>query len=375
MRTIDRTIRKLGLGNAAIALSRPFLRPEICEMDTETGRAILEAVYPDKGGSCLRETPLKAGKTETSVDIIMPAYNVAAYLRECLDSVCTQKTSYPFRILAVDDGSTDGTAELLDEYAAADGRIEVLHEKNGGPGRARNRAIERSEAKYLYFADADDRMAPGAIERLVNCAEENGADITEGAYRIIDLNGRTRRTMPHKSGEIKPTKVCFGFPWGKLFRREIFADIKFPEGLWFEDSINAHVIFPRLEQNGGKAFGVEDCVCFYRVNPKGITQGGKTSAKSLDALWAHLSLYRDRKKLGLQDTQGYYEYMLNMMVSAYRRTEFQPEEVKRAMFTMWAAFMEREFAAFRTERKAYRILEDAARRRDYGQYSLFCRLA
>jgi len=375
MRNLSKAARKLGLGGAAIKLSEAFTHEDICAMDTDSAREILSAVYPDQGGSCLREQPLRPVKPGTAVDIIMPAYNVEDYVRACMESALSQGTKYPLHIIAVDDGSADATGQILDEYAAADGRVEVLHEKNSGPGRARNAALARSEAKYIYFIDADDVLAPGIIERLADCAEENGADVVEGAYKIVDLNGRTLKTMPHRSGKLLPTRDCFGFSCGKLFRREVFADIQFPEGLWYEDSVNAHVILPRLEQRGGRAYGVEDCVFSYRVNPKGITQGGKKSAKCLDALWTHLRLYEDRRRLGMENTQSYYEYMLDMLVMSYRRTENQGEEVKRAMFAVWAEFMEKEFGAFQTQRALYKNLEDAVRRRDYGRYSLFCRLA
>ena len=375
MTGLDKAARKLGLGGTAIRLGAAFTREDICAMDADSARKILQEVSPDGGGSCLRERPLGPGKPGVAVDIIMPAYNVEDYVREGMESALRQGTKYPIRIIAVDDGSADSTGRILDEYAAADGRVEVLHEENSGPGRARNAALERSGAKYLYFIDADDVLAPGIIEKLVDCAEENGADIVEGAYKIVDLSGKTRKTMPHGRGKLLPTRDCFGFSCGKLFRRELFSDIQFPEGLWYEDSVNAHVILPRLEQSGGTAYGVEENVFSYRVNPKGITQGGKKSAKCLDALWTHLHLYEDRKRLGLENTQRYYEYMLDMLVMSYRRTENQPENVRRAMFTLWAAFFKTEFGSFGTQRRLYKKLEDAVRRRDYGRYSLFCRLA
>lgn len=115
------------------------------------------------------------GNQAALVDIIIPVYNVEAYLPQCLDSVLTQ--GYPAMSLTlVDDGSTDASGRICDEYAQKDARVRVLHQENQGPSDARNAGLALASGEYVYFLDSDDYIVPGAIETLVRSAEASGAD-------------------------------------------------------------------------------------------------------------------------------------------------------------------------------------------------------
>ena len=99
------------------------------------------------------------------VSVVVPVYNAEPYLRECLDSLLGQ-TLKEIEIIAVDDGSTDGSGQLLAEYAARDKRLKVISLKRSGAAAARNRGIEAARGKWLWFADADDIAAPGLAEKM-----------------------------------------------------------------------------------------------------------------------------------------------------------------------------------------------------------------
>ncbi len=107
--------------------------------------------------------------------VLVPVYNVEAWLRECLDSVCRQSCG-DFELLLVDDGSTDESGAICDEYAAADARIRVFHKENGGLMSARRYAIERACGSYFVFLDSDDRLETTALETLSGAIRETGAD-------------------------------------------------------------------------------------------------------------------------------------------------------------------------------------------------------
>ncbi len=108
--------------------------------------------------------------------IVVPIYNAEAYLQACIESVLTQ-TCGALELLLVDDGSTDGCGEICDAAAKADARVRVLHRQNQGPIAARRAGIMEAGGDYTLFADADDLLMPGALERLRRCIAETGADL------------------------------------------------------------------------------------------------------------------------------------------------------------------------------------------------------
>lgn len=370
-----KVLRKLRLGRSAYALLYPFRGKAADLPGTEAARALLEGLSPDAGGSCLCERRGKGDVRKGELDIIIPAYNAERYLRECMDSVLGQETRYSFRVLAIDDGSTDETGELLDGYAARDSRVHVVHQENRGHSGARNAGLEIADAELIMFLDADDVLFPDAVERLAGAVLNGDAAFSEGAYEVVDTQLQHISDSPHEAGELRDFADCSAYPWGKAYRLRALDGFRFPEGYLYEDSFIYQVLFPYYAQLGKKAVGISSPVVKYRVNPGGISRKSRGSVKSLDSLWITLSLHEDRKKLGLDNTQEYYEYILSMLVLTCRRTEQRDEETKKAIFVMWCDFLGREFEGFSAADPFLRRFERAVRDRDYPAYALFCRLA
>ncbi len=370
-----KVLRKLKLGKSAYALLYPFRGKAADLPGTEAARALLEGLSPDAGGSCLCERWVKGDIRKGELDIIIPAYNAGRYLRECMDSVLGQETRYSFRVLAIDDGSTDATGELLDGYAARDSRVHVVHQENRGHSGARNAGLEIADAELIMFLDSDDVLFPDAVEQLAGAVLNGDAAFSEGAYEVVDTQLQHISDSPHEAGELADFADCSAYPWGKAYRLRALDGFRFPEGYLYEDSFIYQVLFPQYAQLGKKAVGISSPVVKYRVNPGGISRKSRGSVKSLDSLWITLSLHEDRKKLGLESTQEYYEYILSMLVLTYRRTEQRDEETKKAIFVMWCDFLGREFEGFSAVDPFHRRLERAVRDKDYPAYALFCRLA
>lgn len=370
-----KVLRKLKLGKSAYALLYPFRGKAADLPGTEAARAQLEGLSPDAGGSCLCERRGKENVREGELDIIIPAYNAERYLRECMDSVLAQQTRYSFRVLAIDDGSTDETGELLDGYAARDSRVHVVHQENRGHSGARNAGLEMADAELIMFLDSDDVLFPDAVEQLAGAVLNGDAAFSEGAYEVVNTQLQHISDSPHEAGELADFADCSAYPWGKAYRLRALDGFRFPEGYFYEDSFIYQVLFPRYAQLGKKAVGVASPVVKYRVNPGGISRKSRGSVKCLDSLWITLSLHEDRKKLGLENTQEYYEYILSMLMLTYRRTEQRDEETKKAIFVMWLDFLGREFEGFSAVDPFHRRLERAVRNKDYPAYALFCRLA
>ena len=111
------------------------------------------------------------------VSVIIPVYNVEPYLKQCMDSVVGQ-TLKDIEIICVDDGSTDGSLDILREYAAEDNRIQIIEQKNAGAGAARNNGMRHATGKYLSFLDSDDFFEPRMLEKAYDLAEKDQADLS-----------------------------------------------------------------------------------------------------------------------------------------------------------------------------------------------------
>jgi CDP-glycerol glycerophosphotransferase len=171
------------------------------------------------------------------VSVIVPVWNVEPWLRECLHSVVSQTIGLDrLEVIAVDDGSTDGSGHILDEYAARYPAVTVVHEPNsGGPGRPRNVGLDRASGRYVFFLDADDFLGVEALERLVAMAERNASDIVLG--KIVGIGGRKvyravgvfARSVDRADLE----QVYQSSNVLKLFRRSFLerVGLRFPEGI------------------------------------------------------------------------------------------------------------------------------------------------
>lgn len=115
-------------------------------------------------------------ENQALISVIIPVYNVEEYLHKCIDSVLCQ-TYKNFEIILVDDGSTDSSGQICDEYVDKDERISAIHQKNSGPSKTRNTGLENATGKYIYFLDSDDYIESNALELLINTAESTDSDL------------------------------------------------------------------------------------------------------------------------------------------------------------------------------------------------------
>lgn len=171
------------------------------------------------------------------VSVIIPVYNAVDHLPECLQSIADQTIGFAnIEVVAVDDGSTDGSGALLDAWAERHpGRIRVTHQANSGaPGGPRNRAIEMAEGEFLFFADPDDYLGTEALERMVAAAERNDSDVVLGKIKGV---GRKAPVTPFREnvegGDIFSTKAVWTLTAHKIFRRSLVMEhgLRFAEGL------------------------------------------------------------------------------------------------------------------------------------------------
>ncbi|MGW2635511.1 glycosyltransferase family 2 protein [Streptomyces sp. NPDC001348] len=218
--------------------------------------------------------------TQPDVTVIIGAYEAMPYLVECLASVEAQ-TMDPGRIevIAVDDGSTDGTGEYLEEFAARTALpVTVIRQKNsGGPSGPRNVGLGKASGRYVFFLDADDRLGPEALERMVAMADKNGTDVVLG--RVEGVNRTAPKSMWGKTldrTDVFSSNIKFTLSAQKLFRRELLErhGMRFDESLWTgEDALFTMEAYLRAD---GVSV-VADHTCYYLVgrdDGKHVTKSG-----------------------------------------------------------------------------------------------------
>ena len=182
----------------------------------------------------------------TKVSIIVPVYNVEKYLKRCLDSLVNQSLK-DIEIICVNDGSTDDSLDILNEYAKRDERIVVINQENFGQSVARNKGIDVAKGEYLGFVDSDDWVSEDYFEKLYNSAIQNNAEMAVGG--IIRLHRFNRRKFLTFDKEIVTSDINLKFElcdmpeksyvWNKIYKSSKLKEIglKFEEGIVFEDCI------------------------------------------------------------------------------------------------------------------------------------------
>lgn len=210
--------------------------------------------------------------------IIIPVYNVAPYLRECLDSVLSQ-TIEDLEVLAVDDGSTDESGKIIDEYAVKDQRITVLYKGNGGVSSARNAGIDLAQGEFLCFVDGDDIVSPTYLQDLYEAMGD--ADSSMGGFKTFGLPDKPGRIVTPGERKVDTLEenlfrfyniqntLALRYLWNRMFRASIIRNrrIRFQEDIYYKED-GLFVIQYLCQSNG--MVGVTDSVIYnYRRTPNG----------------------------------------------------------------------------------------------------------
>lgn len=223
------------------------------------------------------------------ISVIVPVYKVEAYLGCCIDSILDQ-TYADFELILVDDGSPDNCGAICDEYAAKDSRIVVIHQPNCGVAVARNAALRAASGEYLTFVDSDDWVDPDYLEYLLHAAESADADMAMCGVEKVWVNEGTVQQFPlvdqclsHQEAVslIETSAWYHAMGCSKLWRSQIFEDIRFREGYVHEDE----AVFHRLIGQCSRVMLVSRPMYHYRQLEDSI-MGRKTSIRRTDKLWA-----------------------------------------------------------------------------------------
>lgn len=223
------------------------------------------------------------------VSVVIPVYNVEPYLRECVASVVEQ-TYTNIEIILVDDGSTDSSGTLCDEFALSDSRICVFHKKNGGLSDARNYGILRSHGSLISFIDSDDYVSPDYIMHLYQALVRGKTDIAATSICIF-REGELPKEHKRDMADFHVYDACEALEdmlymrhlepnaFLKIYKRELFDTIQYPVGKLYEDIATT----TKLIDKAGRIAYLDEKDYYYRIRPNSI-QTASFNPKKLDLL-------------------------------------------------------------------------------------------
>ena len=258
------------------------------------------------------------------LSIVIPVYDVESTLDRCLKSVVEQSFA-DYEVILVDDGSTDRSPQLCDEWAGKDPRIKVVHQQNGGLSAARNTGIELSQGDYITFIDSDDYIGEGTLEAVMSRLDDS-IDLIE--YPIWRFYGAPHQSLLQLTDTTYDDTTDYWldgqaydhtYACNKVYRRRLFDDVSFPVGRVFEDAYT----LPRLLRKVRRVATTSAGCYYYCWNAKGITSTaqGNELRQLLDA---HLTA-----QMPMDDR--YYLKLVNIQIDVCELTGDEPRLQPRAV--------------------------------------------
>jgi glycosyltransferase involved in cell wall biosynthesis len=284
------------------------------------------------------------------VSLIVPMYNVEAYLEECLDSLRKQ-TLLDMEILLIDDGSTDRTKQIAERYVLLDSRFAYYRKENGGLSDARNFGIPLAKGDYIAFLDSDDRVAPSLYEKMAEAIGDADVLVSDIRYWFENpeqdfimkgLSDWTAETI-QKQALLSPM-----FAWNKLYRSAWFKEkgLRYPKGLWYEDLPVTTRIFAQSE----KIAYLPECLFDYRQRQGSIM--ASTSDPRLAQIFDILAMVRNNfLEDGLYDTyREELEYLHIEHLRLYGMFRFIRSDNARAYYAKSEEVMKEFFPDWKKNR-------------------------
>ncbi len=262
------------------------------------------------------------------ISVIIPIYNVETYLERCLKSVIGQ--SYQeLEILLIDDGSTDGSGILCDQWAENDPRIKVIHKSNGGLSDARNTGLDHASGEYIVFIDSDDYISSDMVLKLYLALKANNAEMSICNFLCVNEAGlpvAENTDLPINNETVSGLEAVrrivnlnsngwYYIPaWNKLYKKNLFTEIRFPIGKIHEDEFVAHKLLGLC-----KTVACIQDVCYFYVQRTGSIIHSKTSKSYLHASEALL----DRAQFYVDNELNYYASRVYWRAAMFLASSFQ----------------------------------------------------
>ena len=357
-------------------LKRLRCKPDIVQLPHNEAIDRISKEHPDPSGEYeIIQPPLDEA---VDLSIIIPIYNYANLITENINSVLTQKTRFRFEVILVDDGSTDGAADIVRKYSS-NPQVKTIFQQNQGIASARNTGLNHAVGKYIMFVDCDDVVGDNLVEVLLSKAYSDKLDIVMCAHDLVkQRNGEVYAILPN----IYPSLNLLGYtgraiilnyaglPWCKVYKRELFDSVRFYPNYWYEDTIVHALLFTQCEH-----FAYIPVVAYrYRwyENNFSHTQGNSTNPKSIDIYWLMKRILEDYESLpDAQHDERFYT-MLIKHLSAYYYSKISDlnDDIIDSLFSLACDLFEQYGRRKYKVPYMLRVTEKALRNRDIALWKL-----
>lgn len=320
------------------------------------------------------------------ISVIIPVYNVEKYLGNCIESVLAQDFS-DYEVILVDDGSTDKSGIICDEFAAKHSEIRVIHQKNKGQGGARNTGIENAEGEYLLFVDSDDSIKGNMFSFLYDTAVQNNSDIVFFGMDCVDEDNNiisTRKPINNGIKNLVTEEKMYHFitdtyPWDKLYKADLLtaSNVRYPERVWYEDFCFLMKIAPCTDK-----VTLTDKVFYNYLQRDNSTMHVKNTDRNSDMLTVVsdiLSFYRENKIFDKYYNELCFMTVMHMMILCTLRVA--TEDVSHPLLKQFYEFTYENFPDFKKNKyvkchltRRHRVIFAFTKRRMYGMLKLLNRL-
>ena len=237
------------------------------------------------------------------VSIIVPIFNAEKYLNKCLDSIVNQ-TFTDFEVILIDDGSTDSSAAICQEYVNTDERFKYIFKKNGGVSSARNRGLDECKGNYIYQIDSDDWIDSDLLTSIITSMKKENADLSIFGFCTYNIqthkerfsiwNGSDSKIITKEEALKGIVQETYGtYSWNKICKKELYKNIRFPENLTFcEDFYTTY----KLVLSSNKILLSNKVLYFYRLNNTSSLTHNFTARKCIDAYIAAMDRFCNLKQ-------------------------------------------------------------------------------
>lgn len=300
---------------------------------------LINQTYPRLNSKPVYSNP--SINSEIDLSVVIPVYNYADIIEKNIDAILNQKTKYNYQVIIVDDGSTDGAADIIRQFQD-NPKVKLIFQQNAGIGAARNTGINAADGKYLMFIDCDDVVHEDIVEVLMNKAYSEDYDMVMCAhnlskekggvvYQVIPNIYSSRNLMGYKNGDAIMNLA--GLPWGKVYKREIWNNVRFFPGYWYEDTIIQLLIFIQCK----KYAYIPKIEYEYKWYEKNFshTQGEIKNIKMIDIYWLLNEILERYDQLELPKDDRLYTLLLRHISAYYYGTIKQlDEEIVESLFVL-----------------------------------------
>lgn len=353
-----------------IKLILPIIHTPPLKISVEEAEREILKVYQSK--EVFDEKDIQNLEIDEKIDlsIIVPVYNSEKLLRKCMDSIVNQKTKYNYEVIAINDGSTDGSLEILREYSY----IKIIDKENQGVAIARNVGLDNARGKYVAFIDSDDEINEQYIEKLLNRAFEKNADVVKCNFIEYSVSeNKVIKYERHKEvsidGKLKEEIIEFkGFVWGGIFKRELWYNVRFLPQYWYEDMIIRFILFRKCNQFEY----VNEDLYIYNNHSNNISKliSKTENIQCLDHLFLVKELLKVSDKLELEKDIGFYKVLLyELGTMLWLRTRDLKEKNKKYAFAITCDII-REYKIEGNINLIERYFKKAFQNRDFVMWKL-----